>query len=84
MVNRHYSYSIKQSSPFTPSNNSLSLLINFLLISFLSKKRYDVFDIDDFILTRAGELKKALRIALPDCYVIATTEKVDLRGSKRR
>jgi len=26
---------------------------------------------------RAGELKKALHIALPDCYVIATAEKVD-------
>ena len=41
------------------------------------KKRCNVIDIDDFISTRAGELKKALHIALPDCYVIATAEKVD-------
>ena len=34
-------------------------------------------DVDDFISMRAGELKKALHIALPDCYVIATAEKVD-------
>ena len=33
--------------------------------------------IDDFISMRAGELKKALHMALPDCYVIATAEKVD-------
>ncbi|RLG08267.1 MAG: PIN domain nuclease [Thaumarchaeota archaeon] len=41
------------------------------------KKRCNVIDIDDFISMRAGELKKALHIALPDCYVIATAEKVD-------
>jgi len=40
-------------------------------------KRCDVVDIDDFVSMRAGELKKALHIALPDCYVIATAEKVD-------
>ena len=45
------------------------------------RKRCDVVDIDDFISMRAGELKKALHIALPDCYVIATTEKVDTIGS---
>ena len=36
-----------------------------------------MIDIDDFISMRAGELKKALHMALPDCYVIATAEKVD-------
>ena len=41
------------------------------------KKRCNVIDIDDFISMRAGELKKALHMALPDCYVIATAEKVD-------
>jgi len=41
------------------------------------KKRCNVVDIDDFISMRAGELKKALHIALPDCYVIATAEKVN-------
>ena len=41
------------------------------------KKRCNVIDIDDFISMRAGELKKALHIALPDCYVIAAAEKVD-------
>jgi len=41
------------------------------------KKRCNVIGIDDFISMRAGELKKALHIALPDCYVIATAEKVD-------
>ena len=41
------------------------------------RKRCNVVDIDDFISMRAGELKKALHIALPDCYVIATAEKVD-------
>ena len=41
------------------------------------KKRCNVVDIDDLISMRAGELKKALHIALSDCYVIATAEKVD-------
>jgi len=41
------------------------------------RKRCNVVDIDDLISMRAGELKKALHIALPDCYVIATAEKVD-------
>jgi len=35
-------------------------------------------------LERAGELKKALHITLPDRYVIVMAEKVDLRESKRR
>ena len=41
------------------------------------RKRCNVVDIDDLISMRAGELKKALHLALPDCYVIATAEKVD-------
>ena len=38
--------------------------------------RVEVVIVDEEIALRAGELKKALRIALPDCYVIATAEKV--------
>ena len=38
--------------------------------------RAEVVVVDEEIALRAGELKKALRIALPDCYVIATAEKV--------
>ena len=38
--------------------------------------RVEAVVVDEEIALRAGELKKALRIALPDCYVIATAEKV--------
>jgi len=31
---------------------------------------------DEELTIRAGELKKDLKIALPDCYVIAAAEKV--------
>lgn len=41
------------------------------------KKRIKVVDVDEAISIRAGELRKTLRIALPDCYVIATAEKID-------
>ncbi len=40
------------------------------------KGRARVIDIDEDIALRAGELKKELGIALPDCYVIATAEAV--------
>lgn len=38
------------------------------------KSRVEVIGIDENIALRAGELKKLLHIALPDCYVIATAE----------
>ena len=41
------------------------------------KSRARVVNIDENIALRAGELKKQLRIALPDCYVIATAEYVN-------
>jgi len=41
------------------------------------KKRVLVVGVNEDIALRAGELKKQLRIALPDCYVIATAEAVD-------
>jgi predicted nucleic acid-binding protein len=41
------------------------------------KGRADVVNIDEGIAMRTGELKKQLRIALPDCYVISTAESMD-------
>ena len=38
------------------------------------KRRVKVTEISEDVVVRAGELKKMLRIALPDCYVIATAE----------
>ncbi len=38
------------------------------------KRQVEVIGIDENIALRAGELKKLLHIALPDCYVIATAE----------
>ena len=36
------------------------------------RSRVKVVGLDEDVAVRAGELKKRLRIALPDCYVIAT------------
>jgi predicted nucleic acid-binding protein len=41
------------------------------------KRKAAIVDIDENIAMRAGELKKQLRIALPDCYVISTAEAID-------
>ena len=41
------------------------------------KSRAQTVGIDENIAVRAGELKKQLRIALPDCYVIASAEAVE-------
>lgn len=41
------------------------------------KSRAQVIGIDENIAIRSGELKKKLRIALPDCYVIASAEAVE-------
>ena len=41
------------------------------------KRKMDIVNIDENIAMRAGELKKQLRIALPDCYVISTSEAID-------
>jgi predicted nucleic acid-binding protein len=41
------------------------------------KRKMDIVNIDENIAMRAGELKKQLRIALPDCYVISTAEAID-------
>lgn len=43
------------------------------------KGRVRIVNIDEDIAMRAGELKKQLRIALPDCYVISTAEAIDAR-----
>ena len=48
------------------------------------KGRARVVDIDEGIALRAGELKKELGIALPDCYVIATAEAVEATPLFRR
>lgn len=40
------------------------------------KSRVQVVNVNYDIAVRAGELKKHLRIALPDCYVIASAEAV--------
>ncbi|ABL87419.1 PilT protein domain protein [Pyrobaculum islandicum DSM 4184] len=39
-------------------------------------RRADVLDIDIHTSTLAGELKKRLKIALPDCLVIATAKRI--------
>lgn len=41
------------------------------------KNRVQVVNVDENIAGRSGELKKQLRIALPDCYVIASAEAVE-------
>jgi len=41
------------------------------------KKRVKVVEINENIIFRAGELKKLLYIALPDCYVIATAKDIE-------
>ena len=41
------------------------------------KERTNVVNVDEAIASRAGELKKLLHIALPDCYVIASAETVN-------
>ena len=43
------------------------------------KGRAKIVNIDEDIAMRAGELKKQLRIALPDCYVISAAEAIDAR-----
>jgi len=40
------------------------------------RKRVRLFGIYDETAIRAGELKKELRLALPDCYVLATSEEM--------
>ncbi len=40
------------------------------------RSRVQVVDVNEAIALRAGELRKRLRIALPDCYVIASAEAV--------
>lgn len=50
-----------------PNNEALNYIIWL-------KRRVEVVGIDDNIALRAGELKKLLHIALPNCYVIATAE----------
>lgn len=39
--------------------------------------RAEIVGVDEDMALRAGELKKRLRIALPDCYVIAAAEAVE-------
>ena len=41
------------------------------------KGRVSVVSITEEIAKRAGELKKELRMALPDCYVIATADHIE-------
>lgn len=48
------------------------------------KNRVQVIGIDEDIALRAGELKKQLRIALPDCYVIASAESINAKPLFKR
>ena len=41
------------------------------------KSRLNIVGITEDVVVRAGELKKVLRLALPDCYVIAVAEEID-------
>lgn len=43
------------------------------------RRRAKVVGVDEDIAIRAGELKKRLRIALPDCYVIALAEVIEAK-----
>ncbi len=40
------------------------------------RRRTSLVEVSEEVAVRAGELKKKLRIALPDCYVIASAEAV--------
>jgi predicted nucleic acid-binding protein len=48
------------------------------------KGQAQIIGVDESIALRAGELKKQLRIALPDCYVIASAEAVGATPLFRR
>jgi len=48
------------------------------------KNRVEVIDVDEGIALRAGEIKKQLHLALPDCYVIATAEAINAKPLFRR
>ncbi|MCD6504115.1 PIN domain-containing protein [Candidatus Bathyarchaeota archaeon] len=41
------------------------------------KGRVKVTKIDEHVAIKSGELKKELRLALPDCYVLATAESMN-------
>ncbi len=41
------------------------------------KGRINIIEITEEVAVKAGELKKTLHIALPDCYVIAVAEKIN-------
>ena len=43
------------------------------------KGRTKIMNIDENMAIRAGELKKQLRITLPDCYVITVAEAINAR-----
>jgi len=43
------------------------------------KNRVKVVNVDEGIALRAGEIKKQLRLVLPDCYVIATAETINAK-----
>ena len=48
------------------------------------KGRVSVVSVTEEVAERAGELKKELRVALPDCYVIATAELIEASPLFRR
>jgi len=48
------------------------------------KNRVKVVNVDESIALRAGEIKKQLHLALPDCYVIATAETINAKPLFRR
>jgi predicted nucleic acid-binding protein len=48
------------------------------------KSRAQVININEDLALRAGELKKKLHIALPDCYVIASAEAIGARPLFKR
>jgi len=46
--------------------------------------RVKVMSINEDVAMRAGELKKQLRIALPDCYVISVAEAINAKPLFRK
>jgi len=48
------------------------------------KNRVKAVNVDESIALRAGEIKKQLHLALPDCYVIATAETINAKPLFRR
>jgi len=48
------------------------------------KNKVKIVNVNESIALRAGEIKKQFRLALPDCYVIATAEDMDAKPLFRK